>query len=153
MHIGISKFQDSELGIMRKLKGKEHFIQYLASITIVFLGIVGTQFASAGLDDGQMKLEAKLSQDYGDGSGKAMFVVLDYRVHLSIEIQNIPSACENFSAKMNGVEVAGDFEEHNGVCNLNLDTKVGDVVPALAAGDEVFVAGDGVTLVGILHFA
>jgi len=137
MHIGISKFQDSELGIMRKLKGKEHFIQYLASITIVFLGIVGTQFASAGLDDGQMKLEAKLSQDYGDGSGKAMFVVLDYRVHLSIEIQNIPSACENFSAKMNGVEVAGDFEEHDGVCNLNLDTKVGDAVPALAAGDGV----------------
>jgi hypothetical protein len=138
---------------MGKLEGKYHSIQYLAAITIVFLGIGGTQFASAGLDDGQVKLEAKLSQDYGDGTGKAMFVVLDYRVHLSIEIQNMPSTCENFSAKMNGVEVVGDFEEYDGVCNLNLDTRAGDLVPAVAAGDEVFVSGDGVTLTGILHFA
>lgn len=137
---------------MGKFEGKYHSIQYLTAITIVFLGIGGTQFASAGLDDGQVKLEAKLSQDFGDGTGKAMFVVLDYRVHLSIEIQNMSSACENFSAKMNGIEVEGDFEEYNGVCNLNLDTRAGDTVPALAAGDEVFVSGDGVALTGILHF-
>jgi len=152
MHIGISKFQDLELGIMGKFEGKYHSIQYLTAITIVFLGIGGTQFAFAGLDDDQIKLEAKLSQDYGNGTGKAMFVVLDYRVHLSIEIQDIPSTCENFSAKMNGIEVAGDFEEHNGVCNLNLDTRAGDMVPAVAAGDEVLVSGDGVTLTGIVHF-
>ena len=138
---------------MGKFEGKYHSIHYLAIITVVFLGIGGTQFVSASLDDGQVKLEAKLSQDYGDGTGKAMFVLLDYRVHLSIEIQNMSSVCENFSAKMNGVEVAGDFEEHNGVCNLNLDTRTGDSVPAVAAGDEVFVSGDGVTLTGILHFA
>ena len=138
---------------MGKFEGKYHSIHYLAIITIVFLGIEGTQFGSASLDDGQVKLEAKLSQDYGDGTGKAMFVLLDYRVHLSIEIQNMSSVCENFSAKMNGVEVAGDFEEHNGVCNLNLDTRAGDSVPAVAAGDEIFVSGDGVTLTGILHFA
>jgi hypothetical protein len=138
---------------MGKFEGKYHSTQYLAAITIVFLGIGGAQFASAGLDDGQVKLEAKLSQDYGDGTGKAMFVLLDYRVHLSIEIQNMSSGCENFSAKMNGIEVAGDFKEHNGVCNLNLDTRAGDSVPALAAGDEVFVSGEGVTLTGILHFA
>jgi len=138
---------------MGKFEGKYHSIHYLAIITVVFLGIGGTQFVSASLDDGQVKLEAKLSQDYGDGTGKAMFVLLDYRVHLSIEIQNMSSVCENFSAKMNGVEVAGDFEEHNGVCNLNLDTRAGDLVPAVAAGDEVFVSGDGVTLTGILHFA
>ena len=137
---------------MGKFEGKNYHNQYFVIITIVLLGIGGIQFASAGLDDGQVKLEAKLSQDYGDGSGKAMFVALDYRVHLRIEVQNMTSSCENFSAKMNGIEVVGDFEEYNGSCHLNLDTKAGDTVPAVAAGDEVFVFGDGVTLTGILHF-
>ncbi|KRT61626.1 MAG: hypothetical protein XU09_C0004G0123 [Thaumarchaeota archaeon CSP1-1] len=137
---------------MGKFKEKGYFIQSLAAISIVMLGIGGVQSASAGLDDGQINLEARLNQDYGDGSGKAMFVAQDYRVRLSIEIENMSMNCESFSAKMSGVEVVGYFEYNNGVCNLNLDTRQGDTVPAVAAGDEVYVFGNGVTLTGILHF-
>ena len=137
---------------MGKFEGKGYSIQCLAAITIVILSIGGIQSASAGLDNGQVNLEARLIQDYGDGSGKAMFVAQDYRVHLSIEIENMPMNCESFSAKMSGIKVVGDFENNNGVCNLNLDTRQGDTVPAVAAGDEVFVSGNGVTLAGILHF-
>ncbi len=137
---------------MGKFQGKVCFIQSLAAISIVILGIGGVQSASAGLDDGRINLEARLNQDYGDGSGKAMFVAQDYRVRLSIEIENMSMNCESFSAKMSGVEVVGYFEDNNGVCNLNLDTKQGDIVPAVAAGDEVFVFAEGVTLTGILHF-
>jgi hypothetical protein len=136
---------------MGKIGGKGHFNKGLIAIPIVFLGI-GMQFASAGLDDGQVNLEAKLSQDFGEGTGKAMFVAQDYRVRLSIEIQNMSSDCKSFSAKMSGVEIAGVFEVNNGVCNLNLDTRAGHTVPAVAAGDEVFVSGEGVTFTGILHF-
>ena len=137
---------------MGKFEWKGYFIQSLTAISIVILGIGGIQSASAGLDDRQINLEARLNQDYGNGSGKAMFVAQDYRVRLSIEIENMPMNCESFLAKMSGVEVVGDFEDNNGVCNLNLDTRQGDTVPAVAAGDEVFVFGDGVTLTGILHF-
>src|SRR3989337_2974362 len=72
---------------MGKFKEKGYFIQRLAAISIVMLGIGGVQSASAGLDDGQINLEARLNQDYGDGSGKAMFVAQDYRDCLSIEIE------------------------------------------------------------------
>ena len=137
---------------MGKFEGKGYSIQCLAAITIVILSIGGIQSASASLDDGQVNLEARLSQDYGDGSGKAIFVAQDSRVYLSIEIENMSMDCESFSAKMSGVEVVGDFEDNHGVCNLNLDTRQGDTVPAVAAGDEIFVWGNGVTLTGILHF-
>src|SRR3989337_173220 len=123
---------------MGKFKEKGYFIQSLAAISIVMLGIGGVQSASAGLDDGQINLEARLNQDY--------------RVRLSIEIENMSMNCESFSAKMSGVEIVGYFEYNNGVCNLNLDPRQGDTVPAVAAGDEVYVFGNGVTLTGILHF-
>jgi hypothetical protein len=137
---------------MDKFGGKGHFNKCLPVITIVFLGIGGMQFASAGLDNGQVNLEAKLSQEYGEGSGKAMFVAQDYRVRLSIEILNMISDCNSFSAKMSGIAVAGIFEENDGACNLTLDTRAGDTVPAVVAGDEVLVSGKGITLSGILHF-
>src|SRR3989304_5633558 len=113
---------------MGKFKEKGYFIQSLAAISIVMLGIGGVQSASAGLDDGQINLEARLNQDYGDGSGKAMFVAQDYRVRLSIEIENMSINCESFSAKMSGVEVVGYFELYKQVSIYDLCLKSVDAV-------------------------
>lgn len=121
-------------------------------MTLVILCIGGIQNVSASLDNGEVNLEAKLSQNDGDVSGNALFLAQDYRVRLSIQVDNPSHNCDGLAAKMSGIEIIGDFEENDGMCSLNLDTREGDNVPALVAGDEIFVAGNDVFLAGILHF-
>ena len=104
----------------------------------------------------KVKLEAELVDDVTDeDSGKAKFEErIGDRIRLSIEIEDVPELCSDFTATIDGIDVIGDFEfdetTPGGVqCDLNLDSRDGDTVPAVVIGHEVIVTNGVITLSGI----
>ncbi len=126
-------------------------LQVAAILTIAVLAFGTMEFAAAKGGDDRTRLEAKLNEDGGDGSGKAKFEERDDRTRISIEIEDVPLECENYSATIDGAAVGGTFILEDDVCDLNLDDRDGDTVLSAEAGDEVIVTGNGVTLTGTLQ--
>jgi len=126
-------------------------LQVAAILTIAVLAFGTMEFAAAKGGDDRTRLETRLNQDDGPGSGKAKFEERNDRMRISIEIEDVPLPCENFSATIGGEAVSGTFIEDSGQCDLNLDSRDGDTVLSAEAGDEVIVTGNGVTLTGTLQ--
>ncbi len=106
---------------------------------------------------GEVKLEGRLRATFADplASGKAKFEMRSDRTRFSTEVQDVSTAGRGTVHLSRGgaVMLHEAITIALGFGDLNRDTRDGDAVPELAAGDlvEVFNADGALILSGLLH--
>ena len=112
---------------------------------VVALSIPAISVVSAG---GGTELEARLTSTSADplASGKAKFEQRSDRTRFSAEVEDISTDGTGFTVTVNGSTV-GTLNVVGGIGDLNLDTRDGQTVPDMSAGDTVEVTGPDGTLI------
>ncbi len=110
---------------------------------VVILGMNLPVFAG----DNETKLEARLTSTAKGkslASGKAKFEMRSDRIRLSVEVEDV-LATKEVEVFVNGASIGTVAIDAVGGADINLDSRDGDSVPILKAGDlvEVRATSDG----------
>ncbi len=132
------------------LSKKLIFVNVPAALAVV-LGMNLLVFAGGN----RTKLETRLSST-AEGeplaSGKAKFEKRSDRIRLSVQVEDVVAA-EEVEVFVDGASIGTVAIDAAGGADINLDSRDGDDVPVLEAGDlvEVRTSGGTVILSGMLH--
>ena len=119
------------------------FLKWLSvAALLLVLTVPQLQLVEAG-GGPETKLEGRLSGT-SLASGKAKFEERADRVRFSVQVEDM-SSDGNFTVAVNGAEVS-TITVAGGLGDLNLDTRDGESVPSLKAGDDVEVSSGGVVI-------
>ena len=124
------------------MMSKNVFVNACAALVVV----LGTNLPVFAGDD-ETKLETRLiSTSEGEplASGKAKFEMRPDRIRLSVEVEDV-FATEEVEVFVNGASIGTVAIDAAGGADINLDSRDGDTVPILEAGDlvEVRATSDG----------